>query len=81
MKIIHFKTLRYSGFTLLEIMTTLLILSVLLFALLPLGQSFFSKNVLEKTTHSIVNAVKFARNKAQLDGVELILSESSKKND
>jgi prepilin-type N-terminal cleavage/methylation domain-containing protein len=68
------------GFTLLEIVTSLIILAGLFFTLLPLGNRFFSKNALEKRLNTIVGAIKFARNKSQFDGKKLILSELSDKN-
>jgi len=62
------------GFTIIEVLTTVVIISGLFFILMPLGQSFFSKNLLEKRVNSISKAIKFARNKAVLDGKNIVLS-------
>lgn len=60
-----------------ELMITLLILTGLFFVMLPLGQRFFNKNALEERVNYIVSAIKFAKNKVQLEGKSLVLSELS----
>jgi len=63
------------GFTLLELVITLLILMSVFLIFLPLGGSFFNRNSLEHRTNIIIQAIKYAKNKSQIDGKAMVLSE------
>ena len=73
----YFSFLKNKGISLFELMITLLIIAGLTLIFMPLGESFFSRNALEHRTNTIIEAIKFAKNKSQLDDKPLILSEIS----
>lgn len=66
-----------SGFTLVELITTLLIILGLFFVLMPLGSTFLNKNNIDTQVKTIVNAIKYAKHSALLEERRLVLSELS----
>lgn len=62
------------GFTLIELITTLLIVCGLALVAWPLASSFITKNEVEQRVNTLVNAMHFARNQALIQGVPLVLS-------
>jgi Tfp pilus assembly protein FimT len=63
------------GFSLLELLTVIFILIGVFCLTFPYTKSFINQNTIEDRVNTITNAIKFARNKAQLAGKNLVLSE------
>ncbi|KTD30675.1 MULTISPECIES: GspH/FimT family protein [Legionella] len=65
---------RNSGLTLVELLTTLMIMSIVFTFCLPLGFSNNEKNQLQVLEHEISTAIRYTRNKALLHHLPLILT-------
>ena len=65
--------IRNKGFTLVELLIGVLIITLLALFCLPLGLSSYQKNQLQITENELSNAVRFARTMAMLQGSPLVL--------
>lgn len=73
--------LRNCGFSLIELIAGLLILSILFLFCLPLGLSVFQNNHLEVVKDEISAAIYYARTRAALSNLPLILTSLSESED